>query len=342
MSNTPFRYIDGSMAFPPPFQEKGSYFRNFVYTVDIKKLQKVCDNWFNIPSNGQVYYQPLLPIVLVTFGDAQRAHPDILPYKDWGYIPYKEVIFSIFTVRLIKKGGIWLADHVGALVPYIFVDDSIVMAAGREVYGMPKIMSNIQLPEHIHEGPQKYSVASVSTQQFNPNTAFQNLPIAGIEQEEGSAKGQSPHRWADMKTAFEEIKHLVFGGNHITLPDFDLIVEMGKVFLEQKLPFSSLRQLRSIDSSDTADYQSIVDFYAKMTKFESAGLLHGNYALNLPDNALFPIAQDLGLKDGQLADAAFWLKWDFIFETGTNIWTNQEELTFWGLLKRKAKKLLND
>lgn len=340
MNNTPFRYINGSMAFPPPFQETGSHFNNFVYTVDPKKLQKVCDQWFNIPSNGEVYYQPLLPVVLVTFGDCQSARPDVGPYKDWGFIKYREVIFSIFTVRLIKKGGIWLADHVGALVPYIFVDDSIVMAAGREVYGMPKIMSTIQIPENIHEGSPKFSLASVSTQQFDPNIAFQNLPIASIEQEKSN--DATPHRWADMKTAFEEIKHLIFGGNHITLPDFDLLIEMGKVFLEQKLPFSSLRQLRNIDSSDTAAYQAIVDFYARMTKFESAGLLPGNYRLNLPDNKLFPIAEDLGLQDGQLADAAFWLKWNFIFETGTNVWTNQAEMTFWQLLKNKAKKILKD
>lgn len=341
MSNTPFRYLDGSMAFPAPFELDGARFNSFVYTADQKKLQKVCDQWFNIPSNGEVRYEPLLPIVLVTFSDYQRSGPDVLPYKNWGFVKYKEVIFSIFTVRLIKKGGIWLADHVGALVPYIFVDDPLVMAAGREVYGMPKMMANIQVPENTEGALQKFGIEAISTFQFNPNMEFHKIPIAGVEQEKGSDQGKEPHRWADMKTAFKELKQLIFGADHITLPDFDLLIEIGEIFAEQKLPFSSLRQLRSIDSSETAAYQSIVDFYARMKRFDGAGLLHGNYPLDLPENALFPIAEDLGLKNGQLADAAFWLEWDFVFETGTEVWANKEEMSLWQVLRDKARGLFD-
>lgn len=340
MSNTPFHYIDGSMAFPAPFREDGAKFNNFVFTVDPKKLQQVCDQWFNIPSNGAVYYQPLLPVVLVSFAAYQGARPDVSPYKNWGYVPYKEVIFSIFTVRLIKKGGLWLADRVGALVPYIFVDDALAMVLGREVYGIPKMMGKIQLPEKMAGATQKYSVEALSTLQFNPNTAFKTLPIANIEEEVNTGTKAQPHRWEDAKIAFKEIKQLIFGKGHITLPDFDLLVEIEQVLLEQKLPFSSLRQLRSIDSSETAAYQSIIDFYAKMTHFTDAGLLHGNHTLHLSENALFPIAESLGLKDGQVADAAFWIDWNFLFEKGTDVWTNQEKMTFWELLKEKTRSLL--
>jgi hypothetical protein len=340
MSTTAFQYINGSMAFPAPFELDGARFNSFLYATDQKKLQDVCDKWFNIPSNGQVHYQPLLPVVLVTFADYQKSGPDVIPYKDWGYVKYREVIFSIFTVRLIKKGKVWLTDHVGALVPYIFVDDPLVMAAGREVYGMPKMMANIQIPEKLDGStlPQ-FSIDTLSTLKFNPNTPFHNMPIAAIKQEKGSDEEKPPHRWKDMETAFKELKHLIFGGDHITLPDFKLLVEIEQIFLEQKLPFSSLRQLRSIDSSDTAAYQSIIDFYARMKRFDGAGLLHGNYPLELPENALFPIAEDLGLKNGQLADAAFWLEWDFNFETGTEVWNANEKSNSWELLREGFRGL---
>ena len=195
MHSTPFRYLDGSMAFPAPFHLDGARFNSFVYTTDQYKLQQVCDQWFNIPSQGQVHYQPLLPVVLVTFADYQRSGPDVLPYKDWGYVKYREVIFSIFTVRLIQKGGLWLADHIGALVPYIFVDDPLVMAAGREDYGMPKMMANIGLPISNQEKELKFGIEALSTLKFDPNTEFTQLPIASIERASGSDQGKPPHPW---------------------------------------------------------------------------------------------------------------------------------------------------
>jgi hypothetical protein len=329
------------MAFPAPFELDGARFNNFLYSADPEKLQKVCDKWFNIPSDGEVYYQPLLPVVLVTFADYQKSAPDVVPYKDWGFVKYREVIFSIFVVRLKKEGEVWLADHVGALVPYIFVDDPLVMAAGREVYGMPKMMAHIQVPGKLDGGAPRFGIETLSTFKFDPNTPFHNMPIAGVEQEAGSAKGKSPHRWEDMETAFREIKKLIFGDDHITLPDFDLLVEIEQIFLDQKLPFSSLRQLRSIDSSENAAYQSIIDFYARMERFDGAGFLHGNYPLNLPDNALFPIAEDLGLKNGQLADAAFWIEWNFVFETGVEVWNTQQSATIGQLLLKAIRKMLN-
>lgn len=49
------------MDFPPPFECKGSMMMNFLFKSDINSLQIVCDNWLNIPSNNEMYYQPELP-----------------------------------------------------------------------------------------------------------------------------------------------------------------------------------------------------------------------------------------------------------------------------------------
>lgn len=336
----PFYYLNGSMDFPAPFLLQGARFNSFLYTVDSSKLQEVCDHWFNIPSGGEVYYQPLLPVVLVTFADYKRSGPDVKPYKEWGYVAYREVIFSIFVVRLKKENDVWLADHVGALVPYIFVDNPLVMAAGREVYGMPKMMANIHLPEKTDAVTPEYRIEALSTTHLNPNQPFHTIPLAGIKQKEGNPHEEASHRWRDRQTAFEELKKLIFGGDHITLPDLNLLIEIGEVFGEQKLPFSSLRQLRNINSSHTAAYQSIIDFYARMVHFEGAGLLPGTYSIDLFPNALYPFGEDLGLQSGQVADAAFWIEWDFIFEKGTDVWSIQPRVTFWQWLHRATQGLL--
>lgn len=329
-----FHYLNGSLGFPAPFYEGGSEMMSFVFKSDTAKLQAVCDAWFNTPTGGDLYYQPLLPIVLVTFAKNACSRPDVPPYDTWGSVAYNEVIFSIFVVRVKKRGSVWVAEHVSALVPYIFVDDAIVMAGGREVYGMPKALGRIQLPDAPSAPDKHFSLESVSTARFSPDVPFSWLPVASIQQQPDSGQPGGHHAWADMQEAFAALRHLVFGGSHVEVPGIGLAVEVADMFLEQKLPFCSLRQVRSVASSEAAAYQAAVEFSAKMLKFHGAGLLHGTYKISLPPNALFPLADDLGLANGQQAEAAFWLNWDFLFETGRDIWTAQQRPTFWDLLRR--------
>jgi hypothetical protein len=249
-------------------------------------------------------------------------------------VHYHETIFSIFAVRLKKSGGTWRAEHVGALVPYIFVDDAIAMAVGREMYGMPKTMGEIALPAGPHAPDLGFSLDVVSTPAFNPDEPFRPMPIAAIRQ---AAAGQAGalHVWEDLETAFQALKGIIFGGHQIHLPSAGLLLEVADIFLEQRLPFSSLRQLRSMSAPEQAAYLSIVDFSARMERFERAGLLPGDFHLSLPQNALYPIREDLGLADGQKAEAAFWLDWDFLFEGGREVWQPAApRLSLWQWLRQ--------
>jgi hypothetical protein len=338
MSQSTFHYIDGTLGFPPPFHESGAQFYTFVFSSTQEKLQKVCDHWFNIPAGGAVRCEPLLPVVLVTFARYAQAGPASPPFDQWGFVPYQEVIFSIFAVRLKKVGGTWLAEHVGALVPYIYVDDAIAMVAGREVYGMPKTMASISLPEGPHASPLQFSLETVSTPRFSPDEPFRAMPIASLQQVV-PLQAKPLHVWEDMEAAVQAIRGIIFGGHQIHLPSVGLLLEVADIFIEHKLPFSSLRQLRSLSAPDQAAYQSIVDFSARMERFERAGLLPGSFSLSLPENALYPIGEDLGLADGQKAEAAFWLDWDFLFEGGREVWQPAAaRLSFWQWLRQWVKQ----
>lgn len=323
-----FYYQNGSLNFPAPVNEKGSMMMSFVFKTDIQHLQSVCDNWLNLPTNNELYYQPLVPVVMVTFANNKACWPATPPYDNWGTIPYQEVIFSLFVVRVKKMGDLWIAEHVTALVPYLFVDDAIVMASGRELYGMPKAFGSIQLPDSPLAANKSFTLSTVSAAVFGRGVSFSNLPIASITQT-GNNDIPATQEWTDIETAAKAMKNLIFGDGHIELPGLGLIVEAAELFLEKSLPFTSLRQLRSISSADEAIYKSVVEFNAKMLNLNGGGLLNGTFQLNLPQNDLFPIASDLGLVDKQIAEASFWIDWDFIFETGTDIWTNETKPGFW-------------
>lgn len=331
-STSKFHYLNGSMTFPQPFEEKGSTMMSFIFKADLQSLQKVCDKWLNVPSNNELFYQPLAPIVQITFANTKESRPSSEPYSQWGVIPYQEVIVTLFVVRIKKLGGIWIEEHISALVPYIFVTDAIVMANGREVYGMPKALGWVELPTSLKDPGKIFNLHAVSTVDFKRGAPFSKLPLLSIVQT-SEADVPFTEEWKDISVAIEALKKQMFGEGHLEIPGISLFIEVAKLFLTKELPFTSLRQVRSISNPDEAIYQAIVEFTANSLKVNGGGLINGSFQLKLPDNALFPIASDLGLTDGQLAESAFWLDWDFLFDVGKEIWNAEQKPSIFKQIK---------
>ncbi len=331
-STSKFHYLNGSMTFPQPFEEKGSTMMSFIFKADLQSLQKVCDKWLNVPSNNELFYQPLAPIVQITFANTKESRPSSEPYSQWGVIPYQEVIVTLFVVRIKKLGGIWVEEHISALVPYIFVTDAIVMANGREVYGMPKALGWVELPISLKDPGKIFNLHAVSTVDFKRGAPFSKLPLLSIVQT-SEADVPFTEEWKDISVAIEALKRQMFGEGHLEIPGISLFIEVAKLFLTKELPFTSLRQVRSISNPDEAIYQAIVEFTANSLNVNGGGLINGSFQLKLPDNALFPIASDLGLTDGQLAESAFWLDWDFLFDVGKEIWNAEQKPSIFKQIK---------
>lgn len=86
-----------------------------------------------------------------------------------------------------------------------------------------------------------------------------------------------------------------------------------------------LKQFRDVSDASLACYQAIVETSIKLSIFRGGGILKGHYELILNHFDSHPIAQDLGLDVGrQPVIEAFWFDFDFIVETGTEIWKASE------------------
>lgn len=309
-------FQNGLLNFPQPFQISRSMMTNFLFRTDKESLQAVCDSWFNHLSNEEYSCHPAAPFVMVSFCDNGGTNPESEPYASWGSIPYREVVITIFVVRVKKHGPVWLAERFSAFVPYIFVTNGIVMSAGREVYGMPKTMADIELPDTPGMANSSYTLSSVSTPAFRPGAPFGENRLLSIS----STAGTPAPEWKKLGELASDLWGLIFGKGHIELPGLGLAVELATLLAEKEIPFSSSRQLRSIADPTKAVYQDIIDFSAKASAFHGAGRLTGTHTLSLPEQALFPIGKDLGLKDGMQAELAFWLNWDFEFTGGKQAW----------------------
>lgn len=309
--------LHGDFVTEAPFLEKGVTFYNFIVEGNRNYLQLICDSWFNTPSNGEVHIQPLLDDVIMTFADYESAGSIVTPYVKWGTAPYKELIFSFFVVSLDKTLGIWVAERIYAFVPYIFVDNEFAMKIGNEVLGMPKAMARFKLPADVHDPNLDFSADVYTLLKFKPETKGSWEPFVSLTQNSKSI----PHAWEHKDEALEYIKKTMFPDVKIPLPGPGIFVEIAEMIFDQKFPFISLKQFRDATDSSKACYQAIIDFSCDMQKFKGAGLLSTDYKLKISDSALFPVAQDFGLDpENTKIKFAFWLKWDFLFETGHEIW----------------------
>lgn len=312
--------LPGDFVSPQPFQLEGAQFYNFLYDADIGALQQVCDAWFNTPCGGKVMYKPLLPLVNISFVNYRAAYPATPPWDSQGYVPYQETIFSFFVVRLEKVFNTWVAQQLCAFSPYCFVSNQIPLQAGRDVFGMPKTIAQSVIPANPRY-PYYFSTSTQAIKTYNQNLAADWERILMVQQLE---KQESPmeHLFADLGQLRTALTKALKLADTMPIPDLDLLLELKNFILEGELPFVSLKQFRDIVHADRACYQAIIEFTCQMTRFNGAGLLHGSYELHLPQVDFFPIAQNLGLKrEGQQSRFAFWLDWDFQFQSGKEIWT---------------------
>jgi hypothetical protein len=61
---------------------------------------------------------------------------------------------------------------------------------------------------------------------------------------------------------------------------------------------------------------------AMNSSFRRGGFLPGWYELDLALNAVFPIAEELGLRaEGNPVEAAFWVDFDFLVGEGERVWS---------------------
>ncbi len=316
--------LHGDYVTEAPYFAHGATFYNFLFEGNSNHLQMLCDQWFNEPSKGQVYMQPMLSDIIITFADYDGVRSQATPYINWGYAPYKELIFSFFVMHLDKKRGIWIAERIYAFVPYIFVDSVFAMQIGKEVLGMPKTLASFKLPTQPSQAD-FFSADAYMLKKFSRETPAGFHQLIELKKTKNSTATANPETFPDSKTAFKRLRETIFRNAEIPMPSPGLLKELADMLLYQKFPFVSLKQFRDLEDSTKACYQSIGDFYCDMKRFHSGGFLSGDYELKLFESDLFPIAQDLGLlPKGQKAKLGFWIKWDFEFKTGKEIWNSTQ------------------
>jgi hypothetical protein len=270
---------------------------------DGASLQEICDRTLNKPSGGRLEYKPVVSWVALTFqkfGGMHSTSP-ASPFQESH--TYSEASFWIVVEDARASRG------VEFLIPYMFIDDWVALAAGREIFGYPKEYATVTIPP-IASPPSLFVVDALAVPSRKPGAAATNSRIL-------QCVARIPDKAVELHPRgdfWPDVTDLIGAGGRLS--SMSVLIQR---FLGLRLDLVFLRQFRPLAGGAGADLQQVVAAAAR--PFTVHGLPHIllDYELRLPPLDSHPIARDLGLAQGGVVDVplGFQLRADFTMQPGT-------------------------
>lgn len=276
----------GEQAMPAPGVMTDAKLAVFVLQGQKAHAQALVDRFLNAPCGQPGRYVVDSDAVLISFMDAKMTSGGAAV----GWLPDRECAVWIG----LTSGGkrlFWM--------PYIFVDTSIAMVTGREIWGFAKEVGRIDL------GAGSWKAYGTT---FDPMAAA----TQGQESEIVVATETAPPGFAGA--VFATIGAFAIGAAGTLVEELFGVPEPLVV---------NLKQFRDATVPGLACYQSIVESRFHIDTFTAAGVLAGTYEVRLPVHASHSIAADLGLNVVNVPVAAFSLEMGFTALAGTEVWRSR-------------------
>lgn len=308
MAMPPYVERDGDWVWRPPGElEQTQMFVHALRVVNVAALQALCNDFINTPSGNAVQatpYSPLTPFVLLVCADIRRGRSGHAVDGTRGWMTEQDVGFFV-PIQFTDRNGV---TSIAMLLPYLYVSNFPAVVIGREIFGFPKLLGNIQ----IVEDPPFAEVRAEAIPVYGPNNPVLN--------------GQS----------IVKLRHtspIVFGlcvpGGIAQLTLAALTFVLNALGIPPPLagfttvPMVFLKQFRDVASSSQACFQSVTRAIAQIVTLDEVCLLQGTFAVDLPDYASIHIAQRLGLGPGPsyVPAAGVSAKLHFRLPHGVNEWT---------------------
>lgn len=324
----------------------------FFVRTDPARVQHLCDRVLAQPTGGALRYRvPRLAPVILTFGTIaglRSLHPD---HSNRGSASEPEAAIWVPTIAQRFQGGRYVEEHLAIFMPYIWVDDPIAFASGREVYGFAKTHGWMRrLPD-----PRTPPGRDVASRTPNPPEEL-TLDVYGAREYGVSAEvgrhrlitvhRRSPRRSGRTDGLRDEdaqgadlaslAAYLVSeldpsADRQLSVTPRRSFEPLGNVrsragvlagFLrEQVVHQVFLKQIRDAERGDLAALQQVVESRSSVTPGSLLWRrLRGSYELSMSSLASHPLEDELGLAPEQTIKLAFSAEFGFRMEAGVVRW----------------------
>jgi hypothetical protein len=270
-------------------------------------LGALLDRYLNIPARGHVKYVPAAPFVVLAAAFSGRAFSGDSEHRRLGYMPETDVAFWVpaWAMRPGKKGLI--PERLVWFLPHVFVTTGAAAAAGREIYGFPKSVVEVEM-RRSGRALDHLSVVGEVLARHTPETCGTRARILEVTRSEAGA--------GPLRSVAEVLGELV----RPLEPSGAWASSIARRFAAEEVTIAFLKQFRDVQHTDRACYQAIIEAKASVRTLRGYGSIPGTFQVSWGDHASPPFTADLGLQPGgQKALAATWVDFDFVLESGREI-----------------------
>ena len=280
-------YIDRGMldVAPPPWRCEDIHMYAFYLASNREALQKLCDARLNHPTGGAVDYRPTTDFILLTFQSLKDLHSTAPGHLETSRLDELEAGFWIF-VRDHKATENDDRENWACFVPFIFTDNDLAVAAGREIFGFPKQQAAVAAPRW--KGP--FTVDGLALAP-GENGILRKKRILEVTR----------RRWLSLRGIVrlisemdERLEHAL---EHLKIDSG--LIELIRAFIDllrtEQLRFVFNKQIRAVEGGAEAQFRAVTETRQHGITLRDIDLLLGDYRLNLPELVTHPIAEQLGL-----------------------------------------------
>lgn len=318
-SRPQYLYPPGSVMMHSPLQLKRANMYGFFIQGQLAALQASIDGTLNTVAAGRLKYKVLSPFAMLTFTAVSHANSAVPVDYNKGWITETDIITWIMVGRMDTVNG---KEKLGAIYWYpfhIWVDDTMALINGRELFGYPKYDCQYTMPK-LGEDPLAFTLNVKSFKTFSPETQIAWNPLLEV-----NAIKQGHH------TPIQSFIELVEQGIEllISMPellnlDADGIKDLLSLIKHPRTDQIFLKQFPD-SAGERAVYQAIVAAPANVDKLYSGQLLGHEYQLTLHENDSFPLTHSLGVAAGNSqAIFPFNVYFDFSVPPGEEILDNSQ------------------
>ncbi|MBV9421512.1 MAG: acetoacetate decarboxylase family protein [Solirubrobacterales bacterium] len=305
-------YVDyGALMTPPaPFRSLNTTLWGFWASADSHRVGALCDKVFNQPTGGAVQCKPLSEYVMLSWGSIARVVPETAPYDRFGGVEEPQVAIWVPVALRDRLGVDW---RFAMFIPYMWLENPMSLATGRELFGYPKSGGWPQFPPD--DGPQEWKL-DVFGLDYEPDALAARHPLLEVVQRDGPVEAAK----ADLSSLADIARHAadqLFDDPRV-VGDIEVGASMVVDLFEDRLPNVFLKQFRDVRDGLGAALQQVVEADYKIGRLEASPLLR-EHDLTVHHLDSHPVIDELGLKDQRLGPA-YRVEMDFDVGDGRVLW----------------------
>ncbi|MGZ4185466.1 MAG: FAD-dependent oxidoreductase [Solirubrobacteraceae bacterium] len=344
-------YVDyGALATAPgPLECERARLYCFLLSPDRARVQQLCDRVLKEPTGGALRYTvPRLAPVILTFGTIaglRSLHPD---HSGRGSASEPEAAIWVPTIAQRYEGGRYIDEHLAIFMPYLWVDDPIAFASGREVYGFAKTqgwMPRLADPRGDAQGrppdpPDSLMLDVYGVAEYGPGSELHRQRLLTIRRRptrrgpgevvtEPSAEGDDLASLVvhfiselDPTVELEPARRSLDAVRAPLRAARARGAALADLLSGQVVRHVFLKQIRDAEHGELAALQQVVE--ARSSVLAGSSLrwrrLRGSYGLSINQLASHPLADDLGLAADHTVSLAFAAEFGFRMEPGVVRW----------------------